>query len=367
MPIFTLQDIAAAIGGTLTGAPTQTVTRLVHPDDATGPSDLVLTMEKKLLETLPRPAIQIAVVADGVPLPDTHGLTAWITVSRPRFAMAKLTALFDTAPQAEAGIHPSAVIAPSAKIGKNVAIGPFVVVGADAVIGDGSVLSAHATIEDGAVLGQNCLLKSGVRIAHHVTLGDRVIIHQNSVIGGDGFSFVTPESGSVESAKSTGQVNSFNTAIVRIASLGGVEVGADVEIGANTTIDRGTIRATRIGACTKIDNQVQIGHNVVIGSHCMICGKVGIAGSTEIGDRVVLGGGVGVADHIKIGSDAVVSASSQVGTIVHPKTVMMGIPAQPRERFMEQFRNLARLSRLFADVQDVKTRLKTLESPPSKD
>src|SRR5262249_3185698 len=138
-------------------------------------------------------------------------------------------------------------------------------------------------------------------------IGERCIVHFNASLGADGFSFVTPQPGSVEQAKagSGSSVAAANYELVRIASLGGVVIGDDVEIGASSCIDQGTIQPTRIGNGTKIDNHVQIGHNVTIGENCLICGRVGIAGSVTIGDRVVLGGAVGIADHLRIGDDVV--------------------------------------------------------------
>jgi UDP-3-O-[3-hydroxymyristoyl] glucosamine N-acyltransferase len=162
-------------------------------------------------------------------------------------------------------------------------------------------------------------------------------------------------------------VGATNQVLRRINSIGTVVIGDDVEIGANTAIDRGTISATRIGSHSKIDNLVQIGHNVRIGEGCMICGQVGIAGSAVVGDRVVLAGQVGIADHVTIGNDAVVGAKSAVGTDVAPRTVVMGIPAMPRQRAYDQLLNLGRLKGLFAEVATLKERLKSVEKLVQKD
>lgn len=161
----------------------------------------------------------------------------------------------------------------------------------------------------------------------------------------------------MELAKATGVIGAGNTTIHRINSIGTVIVGDDVEIRAGSTIDRGTVTATRIGSGTKIDNLVQIGHNVQLGANCMLCGHVGIAGSCEIGDRVVLGGKVGIADHIKIGHDSLVGASSGVGSDIPPRSIHMGAPAMPRADFFSQLKNLRRLKRLVEDVADLKKRV----------
>lgn len=187
-----------------------------------------------------------------------------------------------------------------------------------------------------------------MRIADGVRIGARFIAQPNAVIGGDGFSFVTPEKGAVESAKATGAValDALNTIHARIHSLGAVRIGDDVEVGAAACIDRGTLADTRIGNGAKIDNLVQIGHNVQVGDHCLLCSQVGIAGSAEIGDRVVLGGKVGVADHVDIGHDAVIAAASGVGASVKPRSVMMGAPAMPRDEWFRMMMAMRRLPRL---------------------
>jgi UDP-3-O-[3-hydroxymyristoyl] glucosamine N-acyltransferase len=242
-----------------------------------------------------------------------------------------------------------------------VSIGPFAYVGPRATVGAGVTLMPHVTIGADAVLGKDCLIHTGARIGERVVMGERCIVQPNAVIGADGFSFVTPQPGSVESAKATGRVVATNVLIHRVNSIGTVILGDDVEIGAGATIDRGTVTATRIGSGTKIDNLVQIGHNVEIGTNCMLCGHVGIAGSTVIGDRVVLAGKVGVADHVRIGSDAVVAGNSGVGTDIPPKSVYMGSPAIPKSRAFEQFKQFGRLRRLFAEVADLKNRVKALD------
>ena len=197
-----------------------------------------------------------------------------------------------------------------------------------------------------------------------MTVGARAIVHQNAVIGADGFSFVTPDPGAVEAAKAGGgsESGTRNLALERIHSLAAVTLGDDVEIGAGTTIDRGTLRDTRIGSGTKIDNLVQVGHNVVIGETCMICAQVGIAGSVEVGDRVVLGGKAGVADHLKIGSDVLVAAASAVAANVKPRSIVMGVPAVPREEAVRSVMAVRRLPRLMDTVRALEKRLSSMDS-----
>ena len=201
-----------------------------------------------------------------------------------------------------------------------------------------------------------------VVVGERVFIGAGVILHHNASIGADGFSYAMPEDGSVESAKARGTVDALNTEIVRINSIGTVILEDGVEVGALSAVDRGTVAATVVGRNTKIDNLVTVGHNVVIGRGCLICGQVGISGSCTIGDRVVLGGQVGVADHLTIGDDAVIAAGSGVGTNVPPKSVYVGYPAVPRNKFAEVLLYGNRLRPMFEDLAELKRRLKAIES-----
>ncbi|CAK0758332.1 UDP-3-O-acylglucosamine N-acyltransferase [uncultured Gammaproteobacteria bacterium] len=356
-----LQDIADALGGRLDGDGSIEITRVVHPAEAVFAGDLVLAMDRRLLPLLAGTPARAAVIAEGGALPDGVVMAATVVVTRPQTAMVVLTRLFDRPVFCAPGIHPTAVIAPDAEIGAEVSIGPFVVVGPGALIGRGARLLAQVTIGAEAVVGEDCLFHPGVRIGDRVVVGRRVILHHNVSLGGDGFSFVTPVRGSVETAKQGGKVEALNTALLRINSIGTVEIGDDVEIGANSAVDRGTITATRIGANTKIDNLVQIGHNVSIGENCMICGQVGIAGSARIGNRVVLAGQVGVADNTKIGDDAVVGPQSGVGSEVVARAVVVGTPPIPKDQAFDQYLALRRLKTLIRDVTEIKARLKEVK------
>jgi len=284
-----------------------------------------------------------------------------ITVERPRLALAILTELFSRPVHRSPGVHPSAVVAPNAQIAAGAAVGPLSVVGPRTRIGAGTAVLAHVTIGADVMIGRDCLLHPGVRIGDRVVIGDRVILHHNASLGADGFSYVTPEPGSVESAQTHGRVEATNAALRRINSVGTVVIEDDVEIGANSAVDRATLTETRIGRNTKIDNLVQVAHNVTIGENCLICGMAGISGSVKIGDRVVLGGGVGIADRVTIGHDAIIAAGSGVGSNVPPKAVMAGYPAVPRERAFEQLKHISRLRRLFTDMGDLEKRLSSLE------
>ncbi|HEY3642305.1 MAG TPA: UDP-3-O-(3-hydroxymyristoyl)glucosamine N-acyltransferase [Xanthobacteraceae bacterium] len=355
-----LRDIAAALSAPHVGDGNIEIRRITDPAGAVDRSDLALAMTRETALGLAGSKARAAVVAAGAEAPLAR-LDALITVEHPRAALAILTALFDQPARIAAGIHQSAIVAPDAEIAGDVRIGPLSVIGSRARIGAGTTIHAHVTVGADTTIGRDCLLHPGVRIGDRVTVGDRAILQHNASIGADGFSYVTPEPSSGRGAEPAGGGEATSTALRRIHSVGTVVLGDDVEVGANSAIDRATIAATRIGRNTKIDNLVQIAHNVVIGENCLICGMVGISGSVTIGDRVVLGGGVGIADHVTIGADAVIAAGSGVGSNVAAASVMAGYPAVPRERAFEQVRNLARLRTLFKEVGDMRERLAALE------
>jgi UDP-3-O-[3-hydroxymyristoyl] glucosamine N-acyltransferase len=350
----TIGEIAAALEATVSGDAALIVSGAAEPAMA-GPDHLALAMDPKYAEGLAKGGARAAILWDGADWQGL-GLEAAIFVPRPRYAMSGLTRLMDPGPEIAPGIHPSAVIDPSAAIGDGAAIGPFAVIGRGARIGAGARIASHVSIAEEARIGAYALIHAGVRIGARVVIGDRFIAQPGAVVGADGFSFVTPEKSRVEEAraslgKGTGAVNASWT---RIHSLGTVEIGDDVEIGANSTVDRGTIRATTIGRGTKIDNLVQIGHNCEIGEDTLLCGHVGIAGSVRVGDRVVLGGKVGVSDNIFIGNDVVAGGGTNIYTNVPAGRAILGSPAVKMETELEIRRALRRLPRLAEDVRALK-------------
>lgn len=361
-----LGDIATALGAKLVGDGDAVVQRVVHPAEAQAATDLVLAMERQTLALLVGTPARAAVVAENTAPPEGAGLKGWIEVARPRYAMAGLLELFARPVRTVPGIHPSAVVEPTAQLGRDVSIGPFVYVGAGAAVGDGTAILSHVTIGTDARIGSDCLIHPGARIGERVTVGNRAIVHQNASLGADGFSFVTPERGSVEHARTVGTIKATNVILTRINSIGSVVIGDDVEVGACTAIDRGTVSDTKIGNGTKIDDLVMIGHNVVVGENCMLCGQVGIAGSVRIGNRVVLAGQVGVADHVSIGDDVVVAGGSGVAQDIPAKSVMIGYPAMTRTQKMEEYIYLKRLRAMHDDIRELKRRVKAVESAGEK-
>ena len=351
---YTVKEIATALEAQAFGAVDVQITGASEPATA-GPTDLALAMDPKYADGLAQGAARAAIVWDGADWA-ALGLEAAIVVPRPRYAMSGLTALMDPGPEIATGVHATAVIDPTAVIGADAAIGPLVVIGPRAKIGANARIASHTSIAEDAVIGDDAMILQGAKIGARVRIGDRFICQPGAVIGADGFSFVTPEKSRVEEArKSLGtETEAQNAAWTRIHSLGTVEIGDDVEIGANSTIDRGTIRATRIGNRTKLDNLVHIGHNVEVGEDTLLCGQVGIAGSTKVGNRVVMAGQCGVNDNIFIGDDVVAGGATKIFTNVPAGRVMLGYPAMKMDQYLEASRNWRRLPRGMADVKSLK-------------
>jgi UDP-3-O-[3-hydroxymyristoyl] glucosamine N-acyltransferase len=352
----TLNDLAIAIGADLVGDGSILVRTVAHPLLAEAADTLALATELRAEQALAQTRAISAVVAVGRESA-LATLQGGLVVSRPRYALAQLLEIFAEPPVTEPGVHPSAVVHPTATLGADVSVGPFTHIGPRAHIGDRTRLLSHVSVGADVTVGEDGLIHAGVRILDRCVLGKRLILQSNVVIGSDGFGFVTPETGSVESAKATGRVEATNALLVRVNSIGTVVIADDVEIGAGSCIDRATLGETRIGRATKIDNLVQIGHNCTIGENCLIAGTCGLSGSVTLGDRVSLGGGVGVSDHVSIGDDAVIVARSGVATSVPAKQVWGGYPAVPYRDATEQLFSARRVPRMLRDIDELKRRL----------
>jgi len=262
----------------------------------------------------------------GVSLP---GKTV-IRVNNPRSAMARAVGLFHPAPPPRPGTHPTAVVGEGVALGAGVAIGPCAVIGDGAEIGARASIGAGCVVGEHSVLGEDCVLNPRVTLYPGVRLGSRVILHSGSVIGSDGFGYVFEN----------GRYSKFPQA-------GTVEIADAVEIGANTTIDRGALGPTRIGRGTKIDNLVQIAHNVQIGEHCVIASGTGISGSVVIEDYVVIAGQVGIGDHARVGKGAVLGGQCGIlpHKVVRPGETVWGTPARPLKEYLKQQALSARLAK----------------------
>ena len=268
--------------------------------------------------------VAVAPVQAGKPL---------IVVKRPRLAFAKAAELLHPARRTTPGIHSSAVVHESVKMGKGVSVAPHAVVSEDAVIGDRSAIGAGAFVGRGVRIGSDCNIKSNVSIYPGTSLGSRVIIHAGAVLGSDGFGFVRDEP--------TGRYTKF-------PQVGRLEIGDEVEIGANSTVDRGALNATVIGRGTKLDNLVHIGHNVQIGEDVVIAAQTGVSGSSVIESGAVVAGQVGIADHVRIESGAILGAQCGVpsGKVIRGKGVLFwGTPARPIRQYLKELAVLARLAK----------------------
>lgn len=356
-----LAELATLLEAELIGDGAEMVASVAHPALA-GPGALALAMDEGSAKLLPDTRARAAIVTGKARLDPARFAGGLVTRLPARVALAALLDLFPRPVHVAKGVHPTAWIDPTAELGAGVSIGPFVSVGPGARIGAGSAVLDHASIGAGATVGDDCLIHAGARIGDRCRLGKRVIVHPNAAIGADGFSYVQREDGSIESAKRTGgTITATNTGNIRIGSIGWVELGDDVEIGAGTCVDRGTLAATRIGRGTKIDNLCQIAHNCAIGEDCLIAGHSGLAGSVKLGNRVVLAGRVGVADNRSIGDDSIVVAGSGVGQDIPPRSVWGGYPAGPREKKAVEMLNIGRLPRIQRDLETAKERLDRLE------
>lgn len=256
---------------------------------------------------------------------------------------------FNRSHRPAAGIHPTAIIGDNAQIAEGCSIGAYCVIESGAEICAHTVLFPFCYIGAEAVLGEYCVLYPHVTLLERVIVGNRVILHSGVVIGGDGFGFA-PDS---------------QRGYFKVPQVGWVEIADDVEVQCNTAIDRGALGATKIGRGSKIDNLVQVGHNVEIGEHSIIVSQVGISGSTKIGNWVTLAGQVGLVGHIKIGDGAIVTAQSGVAKDVPPKAIVTGSPAQPTMKNRRALAEMNRLSELRKQVYELEQRLKKLEQDKS--
>ena len=265
----------------------------------------------------------------------------WIRVPAPRVALARILSRWFDDRRLPGGISPEAHISPSAKLGTDVAVAPFAFIGDDVVIGDRSVICQGVSIENGSRIGSDCILYPNVVVYQGSIIGDRCIIHGNTVIGADGYGFAFA-----------------NGRHEKIPQIGIVRIENDVEIGANSCVDRAALGETVIGEGTKIDNLVQIGHNVRLGRHCLLVSQVGIAGSSEIGDYSIFAGQSGVGGHIKVGPRAQVTAQSAVlDDWPDPDMKLMGSPAIRFRDYVRQQMLIKKLPKLLDRVAELEEKL----------
>jgi UDP-3-O-[3-hydroxymyristoyl] glucosamine N-acyltransferase len=322
----TAGELAEYLGARLEGNVLLPLSGVAGPDRANA-EDLIYVSSPRHRQRAAESAARCVLARPGVRL---AGKTI-IETGDPKFAFAKAAEWLLRKPAPPAEVHPTAIVASSAQLGANVSVGPYVVVEEETRVGPGTVIEAFCFLGRGTRIGERCWLHSRVTLYAGSRLGSRVELHSGVVIGGDGFGYVFGE----------GRHQKF-------PQIGWVEIGDDVEVGCNSTIDRGSLDTTRIGEGVKIDNLVHIAHNVQVGAHSVIAAQTGISGSSTLGNRVIVGGQVGIGDHCTIENEAVLGGQAGVldGKIIRHAQTVWGTPARPLDKFKELYAWFARLPEL---------------------
>jgi len=336
---FTLGRIAEALGATLEGDPTRLI-RGVAPLDGAGPEHVSFLVHHRYARAAAESAAGAVLVGREV-----EGLPqALLRVDSPQTALIALLRLFHPEAAVSAGVHRTAVVAGSAQVDPTARVGPCAVIEPNARVGARSRVGALSFVGAGAVLGDDVVLHPRVVVADGVAIGNRVVVHAGAVLGADGFAYAFD-----------------GTAHRKIPQVGGLRIEDDVEIGANSTIDRATLGETRIRRGSKIDNLVQVGHNCDVGEDVILVSQVGVSGSCTIGSRAVLAGQVGVADHVTIGAGAVLLAKSGVPNDVPAGEIWGGLPSRPVGETRRIWAAERLLPELLRKVRGLEKRLRELE------
>jgi UDP-3-O-[3-hydroxymyristoyl] glucosamine N-acyltransferase len=342
--IQTAKSLAEAVDAKLEGDGAIELRGVAAPERA-GPHDLIYVEKAKHAERAAASAALCVIAAENIALPGKTVLRS----SHSKVAFAKAAALILGKSPIASGIHPTAIVAPLARVSPGAGIGPFAVIGEDAHVGEGAQIGAHSVIGAGCWIGDDCRIHPRVTLYAGVRLGHRVEIHSGAVIGADGFGY----------AQGEGRYWKFPQA-------GIVEIEDDVEIGANTTIDRGSLDDTRIAEGVKLDNLVHIGHNCQIGAHTVMAAQVGLSGSCDFGKHVVVGGQAGFGEQCYQEDGAIIGGQSGVlgGKTIRSGQTVWGTPARPLEKFKEQFAWQARLPELAARIKELEAKLEGQTKKP---
>ena len=346
--IITSTEIANHVGGRIIRGGERSIERVGSLEGA-GDGEVAYVEDEKFFEVARASRASCLLVpetfASNASASDDGSSPTLIVVSRPKLAFAKLAALLHPPKEREPGIHESAVVAASADIALTVFVGPHVSIGEHTRIGVGARIEAGVVIGDNVTIGSDCVLHPNVTLYDGVTLGERVVLHAGVCIGADGFGYVRDDMG-----------------YHKFPQIGTVLIEDDVELGAYTCVDRAALGRTRIGRGTKIDNLVQIGHNVDIGEHVVIASQTGISGSVIIEDDCVIGGQVGFGDHIRVLRGAVIGSKAGVlpGKIVRPG-VWWGVPIVPLDEYKRRNAHIGRLPQLREEIKQLQRRLEELE------
>ena len=327
----TAGELAKAVGALLEGDGSLLVTGVAAPERASS-GDLIFVDAAKHAARAQASLARCIVVGEGV---SVEGKTL-LRAKQAKVAFARAAALLAEPSLIAKGVHRTAVIAPLAKLAPTVSVGPYAVIGEDAQIGENTQIGAHAVIGPGCWIGADCRIHPRVTLYANVRVGNRVEIHVGAVLGADGFGYAYGE----------GRHWKF-------PQTGIIEIGDDVEIGANATMDRGSLDDTRIAEGVKLDNLVHVGHNVQIGAHTVVAAQTGISGSSVLGHHVIVGGQVGIADHCKLEDGAIAGAQAGIptGKTIRTGQVVWGTPARPLDKFKEQYAWFARLPELAARIR----------------
>jgi UDP-3-O-[3-hydroxymyristoyl] glucosamine N-acyltransferase len=339
-----LQELAAKLGCRVEGNPGTEITGVAGIDRAEA-GHVTFLANRRYFPQLKTTRASAVLVEEGVKLERAAemGELSALRTANPYLAFAKAIELFYEAPVYKPGIHATAVIAESAKIGKRAHIGPYCFVDEGAEIGDDAVLHSFVTIYRGAKIGANFFAHAHAVVREGCRIGERVILQNGAVIGGDGLGFAKQADGGW----------------YKMAQSGPAVIEDDVEVQANACVDRATVGETRIGRGTKIDDLVLIGHASQVGAHTMLCGQVGLAGSTKIGENCILAGQVGTAGHLTVGDGAVITAQSGVPNDVPARALYSGYPAVENREWLKMMAALSRLPEMQRRVQKLEEEIET--------
>jgi UDP-3-O-[3-hydroxymyristoyl] glucosamine N-acyltransferase len=340
---YRLAELAELVGGRVEGDSERTI-EAVRALDSAGPHDLSVLKNPRYREQAE--ASRAGALLVGPALAGTVPGRPLLVVGDPDYALARLVAVLHPPARREPGVHPTAVLEAGCEVDPSASIGPYAVIGAGSRIGAGAVIHAAVSIGRRCVVGEGAVLHPHAVLYDETEVGPHSVVHAGAVLGADGFGYATQE-GSHH----------------KVPQVGRVVIEGDVEIGANSTVDRATLGETRIGEGTKIDNLVQVGHNVRVGRHCILCGQAGIAGSTRLGDGVVLAGQAGVAGHIQLGDRVQVAAKSAALATVESGKVVAGIPAVELRRWRRQVALLSRLEEMSRRLRALERRLGVTGEP----
>ena len=341
-PTFSAGEVARMVGGRVEGD-TELRIRGIAPLDQAGEDELAFLAQRRYLRFLPQSSAKAVLVSEAL-ASEAEGFTSRIVVKEAHLALPALLGAFYPPEETAAEIHPTAVFGKGAILGEGVSVGPYAVVGGGARLGDGVRIGAHVVVGEGCVIGEDSILFPQVVLYPNTHLGARVILHSGVRLGVDGFGYV-PMDGEQR----------------KVPQVGACVVEDDVEIGANSCVDRGSIGRTIIGRGSKLDNLVHLAHNVQVGEGALLAGQVGISGSTRIGARTMFGGQVGIAGHVEIGEGAMVGGQGGVIGDIAPGEVVSGYPARNHKEYLRAMGMAFKLPETLRRIKVLEARISALE------